>query len=136
MAYSPKLKGLFKILEKYNNHDIPMLVGGDFNLDLRGPHGPQFIEFMRTELGLQLTNDVAISTSRNSTCIDAVFSPRHIEHFKTREYISYFSTHRPLLSVTSRTDSNAVSIIEIKTSFNVACVSVYGLNKYVPLHRC
>ena len=72
-----------------------MIVGGDLNLDLRGSHGTEFIEFMRTELGLELNNDLATSTSRNSTCIDAVFY-RHVEKLETREYVSYFSTHRPL----------------------------------------
>lgn len=84
------------------NHEVlPMLVVGDFNLDFRGPHGLQFLEFMRDELGLEINNNIAISTSRNLTCIiDAVFS-RHIEQLETREYISYFSTHRPLLSIAS-----------------------------------
>ncbi|CAI6350723.1 unnamed protein product [Macrosiphum euphorbiae] len=70
MAYSPKLKGIFEVLKKYNNHDLPMIVGGNLNLDLRGSHGTEFIEFMRTELGLELSNDIATSSSRNSTCID------------------------------------------------------------------
>jgi hypothetical protein len=72
MAYGPKLKGMFEVFEKYNNHDLPMLVGGDLNLDLRGSQGTEFIEFMRTELGSGLSNDLATSTSRNSTCIDVV----------------------------------------------------------------
>lgn len=38
MTYNTKLKGLFEILEKYNYHEIPMLIGGDFNLDLREMH--------------------------------------------------------------------------------------------------
>lgn len=99
MAYSPKLKGMFEVLKKYNNHDLPMIVGGYLNLDLRGSHGIEFIEFMRTELGLELSNDLATSTSHNSTCIDAVFY-QHIEKFEVREYVSYFSTHRSLLSIT------------------------------------
>jgi hypothetical protein len=48
---------VFNVLEKYNNHDLPMLVGADLNLDLRGSHGT---EFMRTELGLELSNNLAI----------------------------------------------------------------------------
>lgn len=90
---------MFEVLKKYNNHDLPMIVRGDLNLDLRESHGTEFIEFMRTKLGLELSNDLATSTSRNSTCIDAVFY-RHIEKLETREYVSYFSTHRPLLSIT------------------------------------
>lgn len=65
-----------------------MLVSGDLNLDLRGSQGwPEFIELMRTERGLKLINDLAISTSLNSTCIDVVFS-RHTKQLETREHIS------------------------------------------------
>jgi endonuclease/exonuclease/phosphatase (EEP) superfamily protein YafD len=99
MTYSPKLKGMFEVLEKYNNYDISMLVRGDLNLDLRGSHETEFIEMIRTKIELELSNGLATSTSRNSTCIDAVFY-RHIEQLEMREYVSYFSTHRPLLSIT------------------------------------
>jgi hypothetical protein len=36
-----------------------MLVGADLNLNLRGSHETEFIEFMRTELGLELSNNLA-----------------------------------------------------------------------------
>jgi len=94
MAYSPKLKGMFGVLEKYINHDLPIIVDRDLNLDLRGSHGTEFIEFMRTELWLELSNDVATSTSHNLIYIDAVFY-WHIDQFETSEYISYFSTQLP-----------------------------------------
>jgi len=55
-----------------NNHVLPIIVGGDLNLDLRESHGTELIKFMRTELGLELSNDLATSTSRNSTGIDAI----------------------------------------------------------------
>ena len=81
IAYSPKLKGMFEVLKKYNNHDLPMIVGGDLNLDLRRSHGTEFIEFMRTELGLELSNDLATSTSRNSTYIDTSRSLKLVSTF-------------------------------------------------------
>lgn len=67
MVYIPKLKVLFEILEKYNYHEIPILVGGYLNLDLRKVHGSEFIEFMRTELVFELSSDLGTSTLRNST---------------------------------------------------------------------
>lgn len=101
LAYSPRLKGLFNDLDEQCYYDMPIILGGDLNLDLRSTDGANFIEFMHDRLGLVLNSDLAVSTTRSSTCIDAVFS-RYIEHFETKAYISYFSTHRPLLSVTSR----------------------------------
>lgn len=50
-----------------------MLVDGGLNLDLRGVHGSESIESMRTEVGLGLSHDLGTSTSRDSTCIDAVY---------------------------------------------------------------
>jgi len=57
MAYSPKLKGMFEVHKKYNNHDLPMIIGGDLNLDLRGSRRTEFIEFMRTESDYYLLSD-------------------------------------------------------------------------------
>lgn len=74
-----------------------MLVSRDLNLDLRGP---EFIPFMCVKLGLELSNNLEISTSRNSTCNDIVFSC-HIKQLETPKYILYFSTYRRLLSKTS-----------------------------------
>lgn len=56
-------------------------------LDLRGSHGPEFIEFMRTKLGLDLNHELF------SLSFLAIFA-RHIEQLEMREYFSYFSTHR------------------------------------------
>ena len=58
-----------------------MIVGGDLNSDLRGSHGTEFIEFMRTELGLELNNDLATYISRNSTCIDTSRSSKLVSTF-------------------------------------------------------
>lgn len=71
--YCPKLKGLFETLKKYSYHEIPMLIDGYLNLDLRRVYGSEFIELIRTEVGLELSNDLGTSTSLNWTCIDAVF---------------------------------------------------------------
>jgi len=38
-----------------------MIVGEDLNLDLRRPHETEFIEFTHTEIGLELSYDLAIS---------------------------------------------------------------------------
>lgn len=48
-----------------------MLIDEYLNFDL---HGTEFIELLRAELGLELTNNLAISTSCNATFINALFS--------------------------------------------------------------
>lgn len=98
-AYSPQLKGMFTVIDEQQYSEIPIVLSGDLNLDLRGSNGAKFLDFVRDRLGLELNNDLAVSTTRNSTCIDVVLS-RHIEKLETKAYISYFSTHRPLLTTT------------------------------------
>jgi len=48
-----------------------------------------------------MNNDPAISTTRADTCIDAVFT-RHVEYLQTMNFVSYFSYHKPLLSITAQ----------------------------------
>lgn len=67
-----------------------MLVGGDLNWDLRKSHETEFIKFMRTQLGLELSNDITTSTSRNLTCIDAVYYC-HFKQLETHKYFLFFS---------------------------------------------
>lgn len=98
MAYSPKVAGLFKVIDKYGYYKIPMILGGDVNIDLKSDNGKEFLEFLQENWHLQLNNDPAISTTRNNTCIDGVFT-RNIDQLQTQNYISYFSHHKPLLSI-------------------------------------
>lgn len=81
MAYSPKLKGLIETLEKYDYNEIPTLVGGD-SKSRRTSNARDFIEFRRTVLRLELRLFITTPSS-------------------LKRYISYFSTHRYLLSIIS-----------------------------------
>lgn len=118
-----------------------MLVGRDLNLNLRGVHGNEFIGSMRIELGIDLSNNVGTSTtstSRNLTYIDAIFY-RHIKQLETREYISYFSTHRPLLSITRHSyavnDENVVFTVYKKVNYNLGLVFSYLVPNPTVLNR-
>jgi len=69
------------------------------NVNLKTDKGAELITFMRDTFNLELNNDPAVSTTKDMTCIDAVFT-RHIDHVQTMNYISYFSYYNPLLSIT------------------------------------
>jgi len=113
MAYSHKVVGLFKSIDKHQLSTIPIILGGDFNVDLKSAEGVEFIHFMQDNWQLELNNDPAISTTRGNIYIDAVFT-RHVEHLQTMNFISYFSYHKPLLSITAQplsvTGDNDVSV--------------------------
>jgi hypothetical protein len=99
MSYSPKLKGLFKFCDEKKLYDMPMIVGGDFNtvLEAKDKFGDNITDFMKDNFDLDLTNNPNIGTTKSGTCIDGVFS-RYIPNINTRDYISYFSYHKPLLT--------------------------------------
>lgn len=67
---------------------------------------------MHETFNLELNNDPDISTTRNNTCIDAIFT-RHIEQLRIRDYILFFSYHNPLLSVIDVSDHVQKSVIHV-----------------------
>ena len=99
MGYSTRLIGLSKAYDKLGYGTMPLIVCGDFNVNLQTDEGSEFIAFMKRAFNLDLSNDPAFPTTRGGTCIDAVFM-RHVDNVQTRNYISYFSYHKPLLSIT------------------------------------
>lgn len=86
---------------KDKSNEIQVIVSGDFNLDLKSAHGTRFTTFMKDQFDLILNTDAQYSTTKNSTCIDAVFS-RSIKKINSKVYISYFSTHHPIFTVASQ----------------------------------
>lgn len=99
MAYSHKLKGLFEHYDEEKLYEVPIILGGDFNTSLaaRDKYGHNITEFVKRNFDLDVNNDPSIGTTRAGTCIDGVFT-RYVDNIKTRDYISYFSYHKPLMS--------------------------------------
>jgi len=96
MQYSPK----YTHCTQYTHclitlfYKTPIILGGDFNIDLKSTNGQEFILFMRNTFCLELNTSSNISTTRNNTTVVALFT-RHIEDITTMNYISYFSYHEP-----------------------------------------
>lgn len=76
--------------------NLPMVVTGDFNIDVSKRENGDFLELM-CKLRLTLANDVRQTTTNGGTVLDLTFT-RGIHASMTR-YVSYFSYHRPMLSV-------------------------------------
>ncbi|KAL1399892.1 hypothetical protein pipiens_000176, partial [Culex pipiens pipiens] len=85
--------------------DTPMVVTGDFNLDVSKQDSSRFVEFMANHFKLRLSNDVKKTTTLGGSVLDLTFT-KNIEAETTR-YASYFSYHRPMLSVIRPTTSNS-----------------------------
>ena len=75
----------------------PIILVGDFNINFNTEDGNNLIRFLKETWNFEMSNDRNLPTTKNQTCIDAVFS-NNINKITTMRYISYFSHHRPLLS--------------------------------------
>lgn len=82
------------IFSSFDLNTMPIILAGDFNLDIMKHENRSFLEFMDTTFNLQLKSSIAPTTIRN-TCIDMVFS-RNID-INCHTYISYFSYHKPII---------------------------------------
>lgn len=109
LKYSIKLKGLFLFVERLKLYDLPIIMCGDFNIDFRSNDGMRFLQFMNETFGCTLNNSLSVSTTRNMTCIDGVFT-RNVYNAQTMDYVSNFSHHRPPLSITSHDDQNTPAV--------------------------
>lgn len=88
---------IVRTLMTYAKRTMPMIVTGDFNIDLSKSENSQFIEFMKTHLRLSLATDPTQATTLGGSCLDLMFI-RNIRA-ECRRYCSYFSYHRPILSI-------------------------------------
>lgn len=100
----PYTEGGSKLLKK-NYHKIPMIVAGDFNVNLANNESLPFIEFLKETLNLDIINDRSVSTTRRETTIDAVFA-RFIDRLSANIYVSHFSYHRPIVTLIENNESN------------------------------
>lgn len=81
----------------YTKVGMPIVVTGDFNIDVSKKENTEFIDFMKQYLLLDLSSDPNQATTLGGTCLDLLFT-RNI-HADNKRYCSYFSYHRPILSV-------------------------------------
>ncbi|XP_077277313.1 uncharacterized protein LOC143905647 [Temnothorax americanus] len=104
LAYSPNVCKLGSILEKKDYNDTPIILAGDFNLDVSKRENEKFLELMRNKFGLHFLSNKE-STTMGGSCIDMVFT-RHVDNLSCYRYISYFSYHKPIIAITTKNDDN------------------------------
>lgn len=84
-----------KLLKK-RYHKLPLIFGGDFNVDF--DKDKHLVQFLRSKLNLDLISSRTLRTTRYGTTIDALFS-RFITHVTSKVHVSYFSYHKPIITV-------------------------------------
>lgn len=84
----------------YNPKNVPIIVTGDFNIDISKEENIGFVEFVKDFLKLNLVSDSRQPTTLGGSCIDMIFS-RNTPDLPTKRFITYFSYHRPLFTLLS-----------------------------------
>jgi hypothetical protein len=97
LMYTPKASSMFQEIKERGYDKIPIILSGDFNIDLKKQENQSFVDFMEDSFGLELNSNANISTTRESSCLDAVFT-RNLHNIDTTHYITYFSYHKSLLT--------------------------------------
>ena len=76
-----------------------MILSGDFNVGFAKGTSKPLVDFLKTTLDLDMSNDPNESTTKYGTAIDAVFFFfRYLGKFQSKVFISYFSYHKPIVS--------------------------------------
>jgi endonuclease/exonuclease/phosphatase (EEP) superfamily protein YafD len=98
-TFAPKFSEEYSIVPEEGRNTIPIILAGDFNIELKEKENETFVTDVEETLGLKL-----MSTHSVVSCIDMVFA-RNVDNLKCSNYIIlvYFSYHRPILSITNST---------------------------------
>jgi endonuclease/exonuclease/phosphatase (EEP) superfamily protein YafD len=80
------------------HNTIPIILAGYFNIELKKKENETLVTDMEEKFGLKLMSNPQCSTARAKSCIDMVFA-RNVDNLKCANYITYFSYHRPILSI-------------------------------------
>jgi hypothetical protein len=88
-TFAPNFSEEYSIVPEEGRNTITKILVGDFNIELKKKEHETFVINMEETFGLK-------------SCIDMVFA-RNVDNLKCANYITYFSYHRPILSITNST---------------------------------
>jgi hypothetical protein len=111
-GYSPKVCKMFKFLARRGSEDMPIILAGDFNVNVKDNCNVELVEFMKHTFEFDVLSDLSQGTTRSNSCIDMVLE-RNVDNLSCMNYVSYFSYHRPILS---RTNHQASQLNDVTTN--------------------
>nr|XP_029717147.1 uncharacterized protein LOC115260349 [Aedes albopictus] len=79
------------------NVEVPMVVTGNFGIDISMEENLEFVDFMKKYLRFDLASDPAQATTERGSCEDLTFT-RNVK-CETKRCYSYFLHHRPMLTL-------------------------------------
>jgi hypothetical protein len=90
-TFAPKRPEEYPIVPEEGRNTITIILAGDFNTELKKKENETFVINMEETFSLK-------------SCTDMVFA-RNVDNLKCANYITYFSYHRPILSITNSTST-------------------------------
>jgi hypothetical protein len=97
-TFAPKFSEEYSIVPEEGLNTIPILLARDFKIELKRKENETFVTDMEETFGLKLMSNPQCSTTISKSCINMVFA-RNVDNLKCANYITYFSYHRPILSI-------------------------------------
>jgi hypothetical protein len=89
-GYSPKVCKMFKFLARRGCEDVPIILAGDFSVNVKDNYNAELVEFMKDTFKLDVLSDLSQGTTGSNSCIDMVFG-RNVDNLSCMNYVSYFS---------------------------------------------
>jgi hypothetical protein len=62
-GYSPKVYKMFNILERIGCEDMPVILAGDFNINMKYNYNVELIDFMKDTLEFEVLSDLSQGTT-------------------------------------------------------------------------
>jgi hypothetical protein len=72
-GYSPKVCKMFKFLARKGCEDMPIILAGDFNINMKDNYSAELLDFMKVTFELDVLSDLSKGMTRSNSCIDMVF---------------------------------------------------------------
>jgi exonuclease III len=91
-GYSPEVCKIFNFLESVGCEDMPIILSGDINVNVKDNYNAQLVEFMKDSFELDDLSDLSEGTTRSDSCIDMVVG-RSVDKLSCMNCVSYFSYH-------------------------------------------
>jgi hypothetical protein len=88
---------------------MPIILAGDSNVNVKDNYNAELVYSMKDTFELDVLSDLSQGTTRSNSCIDMVFV-RNVDNLSCMNYVSYFSYHRPFLSVTNHQASQLIDV--------------------------
>lgn len=94
-AYSFSVADIFPEIATKKYSQMPLIITGDFNLDMLKQENKQFLDFMRERFIVEFVQTTP--TTLGGTCLDLMLVGN--ADATSKPFISYFSYHRPIISI-------------------------------------